>query len=218
MSIITMATTKGGAGKTTIAQMITGEVHRQGYSVGVIDADPNGTLSSWLDAAPSMAIEHKQILDETKIVSEAKKLARKHDLVIIDTAGALSQTTIFAIGCADLVLVPVQLSQGDVDEAKKTFKLARSASQLADREIPVRVVYTGYTPKTKLAKRVRKDVSDRGMEAMKTRLHHLVAYKELTFSGKVPKKGTAAAQGQLLVQEIADMGCLQFIRDFKRAS
>lgn len=218
MSIITMATTKGGAGKTTVAQMITGAVHRQGYSVAVIDTDPNGTLSNWLNASTGMAIEHKQVLDESKIVSEARKLARKHDLVVIDTAGARSQATIFSIGCADLVLVPVQLSQGDVDEAEKTFKLAKSASQMTDRKIPVRVVYTDYTPKTKLAKKVRKEVSDRGMEAMSTRLHHLVAYKELTFSGKVPKKGTAGAQGQLLVQEIAEMGGLPFMRDLKQAS
>ena len=35
---------------------------------------------------------------------------------------------------------------------------------------------------------------------------------------KVPKKGTAGAQGQLLVQEISDMGLLPFLQEFKRAS
>lgn len=218
MSIITMATSKGGAGKTTTAQMIIGAVHRLGYSVGVIDADPNGTLSSWLANQSNMAIECRQILDDAGIVPAARKLERKHDLVIIDTAGARSQATIFAVGCADLVLIPMQLSHADVVEAEKTYKLVRSASSMTNRKIPARIVYTDYTPKTKVAKRVRKEIYQRDLPVMRTRLHHLVAFKELTFSGKVPKKGTAAAQGQLLVQEMCEMGCMPFMRKYQRAS
>ena len=48
MSIITLATTKGGAGKTTIAQVLARSIHEMGYSVGVIDGDVNATLSDWL--------------------------------------------------------------------------------------------------------------------------------------------------------------------------
>jgi chromosome partitioning protein len=218
MSIIAMATSKGGAGKTTVAQMIIGAVHRLGYSVGVIDTDANGTLSSWLADQSKMAIDCRQVLDDASIVPAARKLERKHDLVIIDTAGARSQATIFAIGCANLVLIPMQLSNADVVEAEKTYKLVRSASKMTTRQIPARVVYTDYTPKTKVAKRVRKEIQDRDLPVMNTRLHHLVAFKELTFNGKVPKKGTAGAQGQLLVQEICEMGYLPFMKKYKRAS
>ena len=65
---------------------------------------------------------------------------------------------------------------------------------------------------------VRARVKEAELPTFSTRLHHLVAYKELTFSGKVPKKGTAGAQGQLLVQEIADMGLMPFMQELKRAS
>jgi hypothetical protein len=62
-------------------------------------------------------------------------------------------------------------------------------------------------------------VDDLSLPVMKTRLHHLVAFKELTFTGRIPKKGTAGAQGQLLVQEICDMGYMPFMeQEFKRAS
>ena len=218
MSIITMATSKGGAGKTTVAQMIIGAVHRLGYSVAVIDTDANGTLSSWLSNQNKMAVECRQICDDASIVPAARKLERKHDLVIIDTAGARSQSTIFAIGCADLVLIPMQLSNADVVEAEKTYKVVRSASKMTNRQIPARIVYTDYTPKTKVAKRVRKEIQGRDLPVMITRLHHLVAFKELTFNGRVPKKGTAGAQGQLLVQEICEMGYLPFMKKYKRAS
>ena len=58
MTIITMATTKGGAGKTTVAQMIIGAVHQSGYSIGAIDTDENQTLSNWLSNVTSMAIDN----------------------------------------------------------------------------------------------------------------------------------------------------------------
>jgi len=213
MSIITMATTKGGAGKTTLAQLIIGAVHNFGYTVGVIDTDANGTLDNWLTDNNNMAIESKHITDETKVVSEAKKMDRKYDLVVVDTAGVRSQATIFALGCADLVLIPVQMSKADVIEAVKTYKLVRSAGAIAEKIIPARVVFTDYTPKTNVGKQVRKKVSKHELPTMKTRLHHLVAYKEQTFSGKIAKKGTAGAQAQLLVQEMCEQGFLPFMRE-----
>jgi len=218
MSIITMATTKGGAGKTTVAQMIIGAVHNLGYSIGVVDTDENQTLSSWLADNTSMAIEHRLELDESRVVETAQKLNRKHDLVIIDTPGAQARATVFAIGCADLVLIPLQLSKADVIQSQKTHDMVASTADLTNRQIPARLVFTDYTPKTKIAKKVRQQVKDFGLPTLKTRLHHLVAYKELTYSGKVPKKGTAGAQGQLLVQELRDLGFMPFMQEFKRAS
>lgn len=218
MSIITMATTKGGAGKTTVAQMIIGAVHRLGYSVGVVDTDENQTLSNWLSSNTSMAIDHRLVLEESMVVDVAQKMNRDHDLVIIDTPGAQSQATVFAIGCADLVIVPLQLSKADVVQAQKTFRLVQSTAKLTGREIPSRLLLTDYTPKTKIAKKVRAQIKELGLPSFKTRLHHLVAYKELTFTGKVPHKGTAGAQGQLLVQEIADLGLMSFLQEFRHAS
>jgi len=218
MSIITMATTKGGAGKTTVAQMIIGAVHNLGYSIGVVDTDENQTLSNWLDSNTNMAIDYKVVLEESKVVEVAQKMSRKHDLVIIDTPGAQSQASVFAIGCADLVIVPLQLSKADVVQAQKTYELVASTAHMTSRTIPAQLLFTDYTPKTKIAKKVRQQVKELGLPTFNTRFHHLVAYKELTFSGKIPRKGTAGAQGQLLVQEIADLGLMPFLQEFRRAS
>ena len=219
MTTITLATTKGGAGKTTAAQMIIGALSRLGYSTGVIDCDENETLSRWLNQRSKLAIENRLVLDESQVVPEIQKLRRKHDCVIVDTPGGYSQSTVFAMGCSDLVLIPLQLSHADVVEADKTYRLVKSTGSMVDRKIKARLLYTDYPPKTKIAKRVRKSVDGLGLPVMKTRLHHLVAYKELTFTGQVPKKGTAGAQGELLVQEIQAMGFLQLIEpELRRAS
>jgi chromosome partitioning protein len=211
MSIITLATTKGGAGKTTIAQVLVRSIHQMGYSVGVIDGDINATLSDWLKNTEKLDIECHRILDETQIVPTANALNLRHDLVVIDTAGAPSQGTVFAIGCSDLVLIPVQLSNGDIVEAAKTFNVLRSAAALVQRGILGRVVFTDYTPKTKVAKHVRKEVRRAGLPALETRLNRLVAFKELTFNGTMPRAGTAADQALALIEEIRTLGALDFM-------
>ena len=124
----------------------------------------------------------------------------------------------FAIGSADLVIIPLQLSKADVVQAQKTYNLVQSTADITGRNIPARLLFTDYTPKTKIAKKVRQRVKEHGLPTFKTRLHHLVAYKELTFTGKVPRTGTAGAQGHLLVQEIAQLGILPFMQEFRRAS
>jgi chromosome partitioning protein len=218
VAIITLATTKGGAGKTTIAQVIVRAVHDMGYSLAVIDGDVNATLSDWLANTEKLDVECHRIQDESQIVPTANALQRRHDLVVIDTAGAPSQATVFAIGCSSLVLIPVQISNGDVVEAVKTYNVLQSAAEMVQRRIEGRVVFTDYTPKTKVAKHVRKLVRKAGLPAMETRLHRLVAFKELTFNGTMPRSGTAAAQARLFVEELREMGCLPFLEDAPRAA
>jgi chromosome partitioning protein len=213
MSIITLATTKGGAGKTTIAQVLVRAVHDLGYSVGVIDGDVNATMSDWIASTEKLDVECHRVLEDSRIVPTANELNRRHDLVVIDTAGAPSQASVFAIGCSDLVLIPVQLSNGDVTEALKTYQVLSSAAQLVQRHIEGRVIFTDYTPKTKVAKRVRKQIRKAELPSMETRLHRLVAFKELTFNGSMPKKGTAMEQSQALVEELRSLGVLGFLGD-----
>ena len=119
MSIVTIASSKGGAGKTTLAAILSGSISRQGHRVAVIDADYNHSLADWVQTFAHYPIATHTELDETKIIPLADRLAAEHDLVVIDTAGAAMQATVFAIGCADLVLIPCQLSSADVVEAER---------------------------------------------------------------------------------------------------
>lgn len=218
MTIITMASTKGGAGKTTVAQLIIGAVKARGFSVGVIDADPNCTLSNWLTYVSDLDVEVQSVRDETQLVEQAKLMRKKHHLVMVDTAGMRSQSMIYAIRCSDLVLIPSQMSNYDANEAVKTYNIVKGAGGMTNRDIPARVIYTGYIPKTNVGKEVRQKISKHNIPALKTRLHQLVAFKELTFSGDLPNSGTAGAQSELLVQEIHELGYLPFLLELKQAS
>lgn len=212
MSIITIATSKGGAGKTTLAQLLAGTIAKHGHRVAAIDADYNHSLADWANTFRPANITIRHELDEKKIIPLAEELSDSHDLLIIDTAGAATQATVFAIGCADLVLIPCQLSSADVVEAVKTKQLVDSAAAMTKSTIPARAVLTDYQPRTVIAGHVEAELAACGLEQMNTRLHRLVAFKEMTFSGDVPTDGTAGTQVATLIDDVAALGVLPFLR------
>ena len=206
MSIITIATSKGGAGKTTIARLILGRLALDGLPVAAVDADLNHTLTDWVRAASKhpIAVEHE--LDETRIVPLVESLHETHDVVVIDTAGAATQATIFAIGCADLVLVPCQTSSADIVEAIKTMNLIKSAALMMKRSVAARVVLTGYQPNTNISTHVEGEIAKANLPLMRTRLNRLVAFQEMSFTGIVPTTGIAGVQCANFIDEIASLG------------
>lgn len=74
MSIITVATSKGGAGKTTLAQIITGAASRNGHQVAAIEADLNHSLSNWISGLAEYPIHIETELNEANNVPLASKL------------------------------------------------------------------------------------------------------------------------------------------------
>jgi chromosome partitioning protein len=202
MTTITIATSKGGAGKTTLALAIAGTLANRGHRVAAIDADYNHSLADWVSRfhAP-ITVKHE--LDETKIIPLAGQLEEANDLLVIDTAGAAMQATVFAIGCADLVLIPCQLSSSDVLEAAKTAQLVESASRMTRRQIPARVVLMDYQPHTTIAQHVASELVACQLTALSATLNRLVAFKEMTFNGQVPTTGTAGRQVTTLLEEVA---------------
>ena len=47
MTILTLANSKGGGGKTTIAACLAAELSKRGNTVVLLDADPQRSLTTW---------------------------------------------------------------------------------------------------------------------------------------------------------------------------
>lgn len=207
MTILTIASTKGGCGKTTISRIISAILSDSGYSVAGVDADINRSFSRWQDiyqGSKPATIVHE--IDHSKIVRLCRDLAQKHDVVIVDTAGFGNQAQIFAIGASNAVLIPSLTSADDVAEAVKTVRLVQSASEMTQREIPYRVVLSGFSGATNVASHVSEEFRKAGLPLMQRHLSHLVGYKELSFG--IPLTRGARLEASMMVDELIEIGFL----------
>src|ERR1700692_2593572 len=105
--VLVAATAKGGAGKSTTIACLAIHWHKAGRKVALLDADPNRTLTRW-HAKGSVLSEMilRAELDEHAIIPTIDELSPGSDIVLVDCAGFGNQAMIFAIGAADLVLIP----------------------------------------------------------------------------------------------------------------
>lgn len=142
MPVITFASTKGGAGKTT-ACIVLASIISETASVALIDADPAGRLMNWIaKGAPHKNITSHHCIDEEKIVGLVKACREKSDIVLIDLEGVRSRMNSFAIVKSDLVIVPMGDEQQDGEAAIETLASIATDEDFLDRKIPARVLFT----------------------------------------------------------------------------
>lgn len=208
MTVLTIASSKGGSGKTAVSQLICGVLAAQGSRVVALDADPTAALSRWaaqIYEGPPFACVAE--LDETRLAHLIDRHAGEADIVVLDTAGFGNRGASIAMTASDAVLVPCLPGEADVTEAEKTVRLAGGLGKAARRDIPVRVVLN-RVKRTGLARHALAEMERAGLPRLEATLSDLVAYGEMTFSGRVPVSGTAGNEVSALVAELRRIGWL----------
>jgi chromosome partitioning protein len=109
--IIMVGGEKGGVGKTTLATHLAVARKTLGSTVVLVDADSQGTSSTWSDARK----EHPEVpqvpcvsLRGGKVHVELKELARHYNDVVVDTGGADSQEFRSAMLASNILLMPLR--------------------------------------------------------------------------------------------------------------
>jgi chromosome partitioning protein len=208
--LIALASTKGGAGKTTLAFLLATSISRRLCKlVACIDADPNATLDTVLRLYADSDILALRADAETLLqtIREAREQAA---LVVIDLEGSASQAMLYAIGKADLVLIPAQPSAFDVREASKTAAVVAQAADLVGREIPFRIVFT-RTPvlRQRVAEHSREQFKRAGLQLLQVEIMERAAFREMTYSGLSPQRtapdGAAAANIEAFTDAVLDL-------------
>ena len=205
--VLSVASTKGGAGKTTIVMALAGALAAEGLKVAVVDADPTRAFISWAEAVYEGApVTVRAEADETRLAQAIDELAGTADLVIVDTAGFGNRAALLAIAAADAVLVPCTPSRADVEQAVKTLELVAGAARAARRPIPARVIPSRVKHTTAVAKHALAELDAATLPRTAGGIGDRVAFAEMTFSGRVPTSGDAGQEIARLVDELRRLG------------
>jgi chromosome partitioning protein len=212
MSVLTIASSKGGPGKTTLCQVLAGSLAGTCRLV-VLDADPTQALSRWASSAyEGPAFETIPEPDETKLAHLIDRHADTADLVIVDTAGFGNRAATVAMTSADAVLIPALAGEADITEAEKTMRLVEGLAKAARRDIPARLLFNRVR-RTSLARHAEAEMKQAKLHRLETSLSDLVAFGEMSYSGRVPSSGPAGAEVKALLGELREMGWLPSLRN-----
>lgn len=205
--VLTVASTKGGAGKTTLAMALAGTLAAEGVRVAVVDADPNRAYASWAEGTYEGApVAVRAEADEARLAEAIDELAATADLVVVDTAGFGNRAALLAMAAADAVLVPCTPSRADVEQATKTLQLVEGAARAARRAIPARVVPSRVKATTAVTRHALAELDAASLPRTATAIGDRVAFAEMTFSGRIPAGGEAADEVAALVAELRQLG------------
>lgn len=211
--VLTVASTKGGAGKTTIVMALAGTLASQGLAVAVIDADPNRAYASWArDAYEGTPVVVHAEADEARLAEAIDELVTRTDLVLVDTAGFGNRAALLAIAAADAVLIPCTPSRGDIEQAAATLRLTDGAARAARRPIPAKVIPSRLKMTTAVTRHALAELEDAGLPRTRAVLGDRVAFAEMTFSGRVPVTGEAADEVSALIAELVTLGWIPSIK------
>jgi chromosome partitioning protein len=202
-TIITVATMKGGSGKSTLASCLAVHWHLTGRRPTLIDADPQRSIMRL--AARERALGGVAVVeDATENASSTARRLAGNGLVIIDTPGFRSRTTLDCIAAADFLLVPVKPSPFDVDRMLDTLGLL---TDRADGRQPLfRCLLTQTTRDSVIARHIRSELADAGVPVLHSEMTNRVAYPEATLWGATPSliswKGPAAREIAAIADEV----------------
>jgi chromosome partitioning protein len=194
---------KGGSGKSTLASCLAVHWHLTGRRPTLIDADPQRSIMRL--AARERGLGGVSVVEDA--TEDASKTARRlaaGGLVIIDTPGFRSRTTLDCLAAADFLLVPVKPSPFDVDRMLDTLSIL---TERADGRRPLfRCLLTQTTRDSVIARHIRAELAEAGLPLLRSEMTNRVAYPEATLWGATPSliswKGPAAREIAAVAEEV----------------
>lgn len=115
MLIVAIAQTKGGSGKSTIAQNIAVEAARDGKQVLLVDLDPAQSAAKWWRrrGGPSNPMLESSVRSLVTYMDVMQGKSDQPDLMVMDTPGELLNIIRAAVSYAHVIVIPLQPSIKD---------------------------------------------------------------------------------------------------------
>lgn len=188
--IVGIIQVKGGAGRSTLATNLGGELGKIGSTV-LIDCDmPQGTSASWFairqqagraggtdtNLAADTATNHREL------IAKVEQHAKEADFIVLDGPPRIAEMTRAILMLADLCLVPVGASVAEIWATADVLAIIEQAKKM--RTIDARMIWTRHRSFTNLAKELTEQATaELGLPILKTSLALRVAYPEALGAG-----------------------------------
>lgn len=216
--VISITTTKGGAGKTTIAINLAVALALKGYDACIVDADEGQhSALDWSEYReeelhiPVMKVAKKSLIKEVR-----NNLSKRYDVVIIDGRPTSDGSTNQAAMASDITIIPVKQSAIDLEAFKKYlphFKIIKEMKEDLGGKVKGYVLLNDLTMNSRASKEIEEAVQnivDRTdyVKLLKSKLYHRVIYSDSITSGlgvMEEKDDKAKKEVTELVNEIEDI-------------
>jgi len=198
MIVIAFPGQKGGSGKSTTCVNLGVELAQQGLRVLVLDADPQGSLPSWYDAARAHEESHPGYAYPTVVGAQGnikktiQAVGPAFDVALIDLPGRDAEVQRQALLAADAAILVVAPGTFDVWSLERTIdyclqaqSLRQELDELAGGHRPLELAFlrNRFAPRQNLSRQVGRILAGSGIEVLKTILHHRVAFGEAPAEG-----------------------------------
>jgi chromosome partitioning protein len=209
--IIAVLNQKGGVGKTTIATHLAGAFARDGRSVLMIDADPQGSALDWSQRRKEATYPRLfgvVGLPRETLHLEAPAIARNTELVIIDGPPRVTALARSALLAADIVLIPLQPSPYDVWASAEMIALVGEARVFRPELRPAFVINRRVTG-TVIGREARGALTDERIPVLASEIRQRIVFAESVAAGRlaaeVEPDGAAAREIAALATEVAEL-------------
>jgi chromosome partitioning protein len=181
MPTIVFVSPKGGVGKTTAALLLASELARAA-PVTVVDADPNHPIAAWAKGASLP--ENLSVLadvDEDTILDRIEDAAAKTPFVVVDLEGTAAKIVLLAVSQADLVVIPMQGSQLDAEQASRAVRVLKQHEKMTGRAVPFGVLLTRTSPiiRTRTMSHIQGGLLDAGVPVFDVQLNEREAFRAM---------------------------------------